>query len=125
MPKTAYEVVGERARINCTVSPGALLKQYAVTWLNGSQPIYRQGRSSGIVLTDHRYHLDPITFSLLIDNVQFSDALADYHCEMSVQDPISMNTHVYDVARNVTISLVVLGESPNISYFYSKRNINA
>lgn len=108
-------MVGEIARINCVVSPGALLKQYTVTWLNGTRPIYQQAQSSEMgQFTDRRYHLDPMTLSLLIDNVQFNDTHADYHCEMSVQDPRTMNTHVYEVARNVNISLVVLGESSNI-----------
>ena len=114
-PKTFYTVVGDRARLDCVVSAGALLKQYTVTWLKGTLPIYRQARSSNLTqFTDRRYHLDPMTLSLLIDNVQFSDNLTDYHCEMSVQDPLSMNTHVYEVARNVNITLVVLGKPPNI-----------
>lgn len=118
-----YAIVGETARVDCLISPGALLSHYAVTWLNGTQLLYRQSlppRVNSTISIDRRYHLDPMTLSLLIDNVQFSDSLDNYRCELRVQNPINlMNTHVYEVARDVNIPLTVLGESlmvASISY---------
>ena len=38
--KTVYAIVGEAARLQCGIQPGALPGQYYATWLNGTRRLY-------------------------------------------------------------------------------------
>ena len=59
-----------------------------------------------------RYTIDPSDLSLMIDNVQRSDSLESYRCEVGVEDPQSPSqmTYTYETTTNYNISLEVVGE---------------
>lgn len=113
-----YAVVGETVRLRCGIKPGALSEQYFTTWLNGTTTLYnypspsqRLRDPSSEMAVDPRYTVDPSDLSLIISNVQLSDALQTYHCELGVEDPRSRNTFVYELTTDHNIILKVLGKS--------------
>lgn len=113
--KKYYFTVGEMARLDCKIAPSrALVHQYAVTWLKGDRILYQQALpnmpENTSVSMDPRYSLDPTTLSLLIYPVKFTDGSPNYHCQLRVQDPNTMETFLYRVTRNLNISLEVFGK---------------
>ena len=84
-----------------------------MTWSISGRVIYHTSPGSSPEILDDRYVLVPSNLSLIINNVQLSDASENYLCVLSVADPNSANLRDYDVLRNIDISLVVLGEPFN------------
>ena len=112
-----YAIVGETARLQCGIQPGALPGQYYATWLNGTRTIYnypapsqRLANPSSEMTVDPRYNINPSDLSLKITNVRLGDALQMYHCELGVEDPRSQSTLVYTLTTSHNIGLIVLGE---------------
>ena len=121
-----YAIVGETARLQCGIQPGALPGQYYATWLNGTTRLYiypapsqRLADPSLEMRADPRYSIDRTDLSLIITNIHLGDALQMYHCEMGVEDPRSRNTHIYTSTRSHNISLKVVGEFDGIKFYFS------
>ena len=113
-----YFLVGETARLECGVQPGALADQYFARWFNGTSgrtlhnypPPSRQ--SANPSLESPRYTIDPSDLSLMISNVQRNDSFESYRCEVGVEDPRSpgRTTYFYALTRIHNIGLEVIGE---------------
>ena len=113
-------LVGETARLQCGVQPGALTGQYFARWFNGTSgrilynypaPSVRSADPSLEMSESPRYTIDPSNLSLMIGNVQRNDSFDSYRCEVGVEDPRSPGrmSYVYELSRSYNISLEVVG----------------
>ena len=111
-----YTLVGETARLQCGIQPGALLGQYFARWFNGTtrRTLYNYPTPSQRLVNPEspRYTIDPSNLSLMIDNVQLNDSLGNYRCELGVVDPRSPGrmTYIYTQTTGHNIGLEVVGE---------------
>ena len=116
-----YFLVGETARLECGVQPGALGDQYFARWFNGTSgrilynyppPSQRIADPSLEMSESPRYTIDPSDLSLIISNVQRNDSFESYRCEVGVEDPRSPGrmTYFYELTRSHNIGLEVIGE---------------
>ena len=116
-----YTLVGETARLQCGIQPGALLGQYFAKWFNGTteRTLYNYPTPSQQLINPSletrespRYTIDPSNLSLMIDNVQLNDSLGSYRCELGVVDPRSPGrmTYIYTQTTGHNIGLEVVGE---------------
>ena len=114
-------VVGEMARLQCGIQPGALAGQYFARWFNGTSgrilynypaPSQRSANPSLEMSESPRYNIDRSDLSLMISNVQRNDSFESYRCEVGVEDPRSPSrmTYFYDLTRDYNISLEVVGK---------------
>ena len=122
MRQPTYAVAGESISLQCGIEPGALVGQYFATWLsvNGtsSQTLYRYpspterqlNPSVEFTIDENRYGIDRNDLSLIIKNVQLSDSLLNYRCQLSVQDPRTNNVRFYALTQSFDIQLIVVGE---------------
>ena len=111
-PPTSYHLVGEHVQLSCAIAPGAFLQQYYVTWSRSGQVIYQTNPNSAPERpSDDRIELSP-NLSLIINDVQLSDASGNYRCVLRVVDPNSRFNQIdtYDILRDIDIPLVVLGK---------------
>ena len=116
-----YFLVGETARLECGIQPGALAGQYFARWFNGTSertlynypsPSVRLADPSLEMSESPRYTINPSDLSLMIDNVQRNDSLERYRCEVGVEDPRSpiRARYTYDLTTGYNIALQVVGE---------------
>ena len=114
-------VVGETARLQCGIQPGALAGQYFARWFNGTSgrtlynypaPSQRLADPSLEMSDSPRYNIDPSDLSLMISNIQRNDSFENYRCEVGVEDPRSpsVTTYFYELTRSHSIVLEVVGE---------------
>lgn len=114
-------VVGETARLQCGIQPGALAGQYFARWFNGTSqrtlydypaPSQRSANPSLEISEGRRYNINRSDLSLMISNVQRNDSFENYRCEVGVEDPRSPSrtTYFYELTRNHNIGLKVVGE---------------
>ena len=111
-PPTVFALVGQQVQLRCPISPGALIRQYFVTWSISDRAIYRTEPNEDPQTNSERYDLNPSNLSLIINSVQLEDASNQYRCVLTVLDPNSPSrqTLSYNTLRNVDIPLRVLGE---------------
>ena len=107
-------VAGTNAYISPLISPGALLQQYFIDWLDTatSQTLVRiqGGRNQGLSFRpNERYSISPETFMFTIHSVRFEDR-GNYTGVMGVMDPEGM-PFIYTQTETEQISLEVNGES--------------
>jgi hypothetical protein len=112
-PRTAFSKVGERARINCTETPGNLIRQYSITWRNSSSDdilasVPFNGNADGV---NTRYSVDQESFALMIENVTFRDSIGSYQCELRVQN--IQDSGIFSYGRSEDLELLVYGELRN------------
>ena len=114
-------LVGETARLQCGIQPGALAGQYFARWFNGTSgrilydypsPSQRSANPSLERSENPRYTIDPSDLSLMISNVQRNDSFESYRCEVGVEDPRGPGrmTYFYELTSNYNIGLKVVGE---------------
>lgn len=114
-------LVGETARLQCGIQPGALAGQYFARWFIGTNertlynypsPSLRLADPSQEISESPRYTIDPKDLSLMIGNVQRNDSLESYRCEVGVEDPRSPGrvTYTYELTMSYNIALKVVGE---------------
>ena len=111
--ETFYADVGSTARLDCSITPGALTFLYHVIWRNASNhnmifyqifPLRNTGRlePSGL---DQRYSLDFQNFSLSISDVGLDDAASDYQCVLGVVDPMDNTEFPFTSTQYINLSL--------------------
>ena len=114
--------MGRSVQLDCRIAPGNLLQQYYVSWDISGQTIYRTTPNGPPQFVDNRYSHNPSNLSLIISDVQLSDASTQYHCVLSVVDPNTMIERTYNILENFDISLNVLGKCicyhANIMFLY-------
>ena len=99
--------------IPCGIVAGRAREQYRVTWTNGTHgpaiaqlPFPRQPQ-----LEDSRYSVDPVDFSLSIDNVQVADDGNFYRCVVQVFfPPNDIGPRDYPQSLELPLKLTVYGE---------------
>ena len=116
-----YVLIGETARLECGIQPGALAGQYFARWFNGTSgrilynyPSHSQRSADpSLEMSDSpRYTIDPSDLSLMISNIQRNDSFESYRCEVGVEDPRSPGrmTYFYELTRSYNIGLEVVGK---------------
>ncbi len=123
IPTTVMIKKGEEAVLEPLVSPGMLLGQYFIDWMNGSNTealaTIQGPRLSPTLLrsVDSRYSVDPNTFALTIRQVSFSDR-GLYLGVVGVADPKGQ-LFFYTQTQSMGINLEVYGETDNHCIVYS------
>ena len=118
---------GSDVYISPLISPGALLQQYFIDWLDRatSQTLVRiQGRRNQNLSfrPNERYSIDPETFMFTIHSVRYEDQ-GNYTGVVGVMDPEGM-PFIYPQTETRHISLEVNGESA-FMHTHIKYNIHA
>ena len=105
---------GDTATLRCPIQPGQLGQYYSVRWKKGYAVVAALISSSTPTDTAPRHSIDRTDSSLIIEDVQLSDASSSYKCEVFVRDPLShggeTNTRLTTVPE-VLITLQVSGKS--------------
>ena len=102
---------GDTATLRCPTPPGQLGQYYSVRWKKGSKVVAALPFGT---CTVPRHSIDRTDFSLIIENVQLSDASSSYKCEVFVKDPLSYQgqTNIrLTTVPDVLITLQVNGKS--------------
>lgn len=102
--------IGQSVELYCGITPGALIQSYYVIWEVSGRIIYRTRPNRSPEIFDSRYRLNPLNFSLIIDNVRLDDASREYRCILSVVDPNTMMEETYLTTQSHNISLEVFGK---------------
>ena len=115
-PRTIFAEFGTTAVLDCSLSPGRLVRQYFVTWQNGSngreyagiqRPRLTQFQPTQTSSVS-RYSVQPSTLALVISNVDLSDSDTTYRCVVGVEDPEDDSTAmIFDDTTTTDINLIV------------------
>ena len=82
---------GTTATLQCPIQPGPLRQFYSVQWKKDGKVVAELRKSSIETDTAPRHSIDRTDYSLVIENVEVSDASSAYKCEVFVRDPRSYN----------------------------------
>ena len=116
--RISYANRGSEGRLDCSITPGALLPLYYVTWRSASDHsvIFYQifpplsSRQPPPDILDNRYRIDSRNFSLFVSNVELADAAHGYQCVLGVVDPRDDQAYDYTATQNVNISLSIFSK---------------
>ena len=119
VPRTFYAEVGTTAVLDCAITPGALVSQYFTTWRNGTSGLFYDQilpmATPSTMSFDPRYSIDPMSFMLMISDVQLSDSDSAYQCYVGVHDPQANDAILYyENTGNFDLSLKVYSEFTNL-----------
>ena len=109
-PPITYALVGEQVQLNCAIVPGKLIQYYYVTWEVDGRTLFRTRPNVSPHQLNDNYGLSTSSLSLIINNVQLKDTSSEYHCVLTVVDPITGLDRPYNNLQDVDIGLVVLGK---------------
>lgn len=107
LKRSSYSVnAGNTATIDCPVVPGSCVDQYSVQWKNASNTshVFYQKSSSRTFISSDRYRLSTSSFALTIGNVQPSDSVSGYVCDVTV----IINNQVYRYSASLQINQTLL-----------------
>ena len=111
---------GDNAALHCPTPPGQLGQYYSVRWKKGSEVVAALINSLTPLSTAPRHSIDRTDFSLIIEDVQLSDASLSYKCEVFVRDPLSYNGETntrLETVPEVLIALQVSGKFTMFGWF--------
>ena len=105
---------GDNVSLHCPTPPGQLGQYYSVRWKKGYEVVAALKNSLIPTSTAPRHSIDRTDFSLIIEDVQLSDASSSYKCDVFVRDPLSLNGETKTrlaTVPDVLITLQVSGKS--------------
>lgn len=86
--------VGETAILPCPTPPGALIQYYSVRWMKDDVTIITADSTQAITQVDPKFDVDTTSYSLIIHSVNLNDSSSNYHCELSVTNPLTKTKQV-------------------------------
>lgn len=113
--QTTFTVrVGDIAILPCPTPPGALLQSYSVIWMKDDVTIVTAENPQNInafTMNDYpRFDLDS-AYSLVIHSVNLNDSSSNYHCVLSVTNPLTdakREVQPYP-NRKIPLTLIIIG----------------
>lgn len=118
---TFYAMSRTETTLRCPLQPGALVGYYYGSWERDGEtvieiPAPNNGIPQDIVQLDPRYDLDRVTFSLIINSVEATDANSRYECILSVFNPAAPLQQLVSLQTDaIQLSLMVNGKSEHIT----------
>ena len=122
---TIFAEYGTTAVLDCSLSPGRLIKQYYATWRNGtSKNVYAKiprpyftSNQPTTMPSNTRYSVDPSTLALIISDVVLTDSDTRYRCEVGVEEPQNGNiAFIFTATASTDIILVVYSEFVDLDF---------
>ena len=101
--------VGDTAILPCPTPPGALSQYYSVRWMKDNVQIITADSPQAITPVDPRFGLDK-AYSLVIYSVSLNDSSSNYHCILSVSNPLTDTKQVLQPDHEILLTLnIVIG----------------